>query len=249
MFTVCVLQLWCPDQAGTVSVLQKTYAHEKFPHALVTELVLNNTAGLSSLSVPVHPAALQPKQSVVGPADKSGKRTKCMVWSTSALSATHSLSTGVISEPNKKGRNITVSVAAPTAGKVLSAPAGGFSAALVLVTSRYSSAETTDATSAASEAILLNKNSSSLWDSHLVQYRARGRNAAPISVSSPELALLMNASWYALGGTAPRPEQELNGFGTGISSLNTNGYNGRTFWDMDTWVSTNSHALPVCVCL
>ena len=48
------------------------------------------------------------------------------------------------------------------------------------------------------------------------------------------LAVLLSQSH-----TAPRPEPALNRFGTGISSLNTNGYNGRTFWDMDIWVAPN----------
>jgi hypothetical protein len=74
--------------------------------------------------------------------------------------------------------------------------------------------------------------------------RLRGAgNAAPITVTGSSstargLGLLLNASWYALMGTAPRPEAALNRFGTGISSLNTNGYNGRTFWDM-----VRSHSL------
>ena len=78
--------------------------------------------------------------------------------------------------------------------------------------------------------------------------RLRGAgNAAPITVtgSSPEargLGLLLNASWYALMGTAPRPEAALNRFGTGISSLNTNGYNGRTFWDMVSEISLTHSA-------
>ena len=261
-----VQQLWCPDAACTAhSVLQTTYAHEAFPHAVVTELLLNNSGGASPLTLSLTPAPVQPEMSRVAEPEqansKFGKGMDCMKWKHTPLSiapSTHTLSVGVLAAANKKGGSVSLAVAAHSAPAQLHAPAHGMGGsatggALVLVSSRWSSAEAPkgDAVAATKADMqlllgLAGNGSATLWLQHeaaFAQRRLRGGAAgggAPISVEgNPGLALLLNASWYALMGTAPRPEAELNRFGTGISSLNTNGYNGRTFWDMDIWVAPN----------
>ena len=64
-----VQQLWCAQpgcRGGGASVMQTTYASEASPHLLVSQFVLNNTRGSSSVSMRVDPAAVQPETSRVG---------------------------------------------------------------------------------------------------------------------------------------------------------------------------------------
>jgi hypothetical protein len=160
----------------------------------------------------------------------------------------HTLSVGELSAVNKKGGSASLAVVAHTSSLPLSADAGAFSTPQIRCSSRWSSVEaggtTADAVAAATaEYRSLVGNASlvlslrQLHEQAFATRRLRSTGKGPITVtgSSPaasSLGLLLNASWYALMGTAPRPEAGLNRFGTGISSLNTNGYNGRTFWDM-----------------
>jgi hypothetical protein len=262
-----VQQLWCAHPScggGGASVMQTTYASEASPHLLVTEFVLNNSHGTAGLRVGVDPAAVQPGMSRVGgggSSSKFGSGADCMKWkkstplvllSTPDDSPSHTVSVGELSAANKKGGDVSLVVVADTSSVPLTAAAGGFSAPQIRFSSRWSSAEaggtTADALAAATaECQGLAANASrvhSLRASHEQAFASRRLpgGGGPITVAGPaarSLGLLLNASWYALMGTAPRPEPALNRFGTGISSLNTNGYNGRTFWDMDTWVAPN----------
>ena len=158
-----VQQLWCAQpgcRGGGASVMQTTYASEASPHLLVSQFVLNNTRGSSSVSMRVDPAAVQPETSRVGGGggSKFGSGTNCMHWTSTPLelpahanadgngvggdpSSSHTLSVGELSAANKKGRKISLAVVADTSSLNLTADAGGFSAPQIRFSSRWSSAE------------------------------------------------------------------------------------------------------------
>ena len=209
-------------------MLQTTYAHEELPHAVITELVANNTAGKAALHVTVGGAPSQPARSSVGGSFKGGKPLPCMHWRPhSTLPSGHEVMIGVLAEEQKKGGNVSVAVASLPSPPALVAAAGAFSPPLVLPSSRYSSADGAGDPAAAvsAEIASLVAAAPTLRLRHERAYAGRQRNAAPISIEGNlELATLMNASWFAVMGSAPRPEPALNRFGTGISSIATNGY-------------------------
>jgi hypothetical protein len=230
-------QLWCPSPKCSASVVQTTFAHEAYPHLVVSELVL--VAG----SARVVPAPSQPTQSYVGGEFHGARPMKCMRWrdSGSQLEA-HTAFVGVISDENKKGTNITAAVSMTSTIPPTALLKAGDK--ITLVSSRWTSAEAPHKDPLAA---VLNETkvmsqpavAALLLESHVKAYTARGRAAAPISVEgNPTLALLLNATWYTLAAAAPRPETELNKFGIGMG-IATNGYNGRCFWDQDTWIAPN----------
>ena len=128
-------------------MLQTTYAHEAHPHAVVTELLLNNSGGAAPLTLTLTPAPAQPQVSRVAVPEqagtKFGRAADCMKWRSAPLPAapsTHTLSIGTLAARQKKGGDISLAVAAHSAPAQLHAPAHGLGGsatggALVLVSS------------------------------------------------------------------------------------------------------------------
>ena len=233
-----IMQLWCASASCSASVVQTTFAHEAHAHLVVSELVL-----VAGAAVHLIPSPPQPEESYVGGSFKGSKPMRCMRWrdAGSQLDA-HTAFVGVISDENKKGSNISAAVS-----MVSSIPPNALATVgdkITLVSSRWTSAEAPHKDALAA---VLNETktmsppavAASLLASHAKAYAVRGRAAAPISIEgNPTLALLLNATWYTLAAAAPRPEPELNRFGIGMG-IATNGYNGRCFWDQDTWIAPN----------
>ena len=229
-------QLWCSSaNCSASSVVQTTFAHEAHPHLVVSELtvLVVATGGMRVL-----PAPPQPTESYVGGSFHGAHPMRCMRWR-AIDSGAHTAFVGTIIDENKKGTNISAAVSSNDGTHELKLKGDK----ITLVSSRWTSAETKDPLAA-----VLNETkwyesqpavAALLLESHVEAYGARGRAAAPISVEgNPSLALLMNVTWYALAAAAPRPEAELNRFGIGMG-IATNGYNGRCFWDQDTWIAPN----------
>jgi hypothetical protein len=192
-----VEQLWCPTPACATSVLQTIYAHEALPHAIVTELVANNSVGTSPLTIAVAAAPQQPAKSTVGGHFKGAHPAPCMDWKWHGAArggaAGYEVMVGVLSEQQKKGGNISLAVSStPRSLPALTAAAGKFSAALILPSSRYSSADAPNAdpaTAVVAEMASLLSDSGTLRQRHQAAYAKRGRNTAPISLCARPLQL------------------------------------------------------------
>lgn len=232
-----VRQLWCATAACQDAVEQTTFAHEQYPHAVVSVLRRVGNSSAPRL-VRVLPPQPPPRISTAGAAPQG----KCMEWEARASAGNYTVffgaPVGAGSRPHK-GANVTAAVS------LLAAPAAPMlraGDALVLVGSIWTSADAPhgDPVAAAlneTRALSAPAVRSRLMEQHIAAYQRRGRHVPPVTVTgNPELAATLNSSWYALAASAPRPEPELNRFGTGMG-IATNGYNGRIFWDMDTWMA------------
>ena len=236
METGAIERLWCPaGNCATVSGIQRTYAHEAIPHTVATSFSLSNT-GASAVTVSLDAPEL-PK-TVVGPA--VGGASGCVSWGLLKSLSVQGQTFALLEAKNSDGSaSLVISYFTGGRSASISIPASG-TQQLSFVSSRCTTADSQDplgqVTNETSAIAVL--DAGTLFASHVKAYTARRFDGVGMDVvGNDRLARFVNASWHAMLNSAPR--SELRSFGWGLGGLVTNGYNGRTFWDMDTWCAPN----------